>query len=202
MSLPLPYPLFRPEQRTAAIAPNNGATRSGIPRRVAVLQQGKGKTMLETTSRIVMTGLAAVTLGALSGWVLMDKLQPNPVPAASASTTVAPAADRRLEDTSTPARRQEVAAPTRAPAAAPAPAPTKVASPAPAPAKVATPAPEAPAPAAAPARETSDKPEIRIDPDRREASLGIGGSRFSAGFDGRRIKLKGPGGIDLEFDVD
>ncbi|HZT46965.1 MAG TPA: hypothetical protein VFA64_03250 [Hyphomicrobiaceae bacterium] len=160
--------------------------------------------MLETTTRIVMTGLAAVTLGALSGWVLMDKLQPNPVPSASASTTVSPALDRKFGEPATPGRRPETAAPAPAPApakvAAPAPAPAKVA--APAPAKVATPAPEAPAPAAAPARETSDKPEIRIDPDRREASLGIGGSRFSAGFDGRRIKLKGPGGIDLEFDVD
>jgi hypothetical protein len=154
--------------------------------------------MLETTSRIVMTGLAAVTLGALSGWVLMDKLQPNPVPAATASTV--PAIDRKVAEPATPARQPETAGPVRTPAAAPSPA--KAAAPAPAPAKVATPAPEAPAPAAAPARETSDKPEIRIDPDRREASLGVGGSRFSAGFDGRRIKLKGPGGIDLEFDVD
>jgi hypothetical protein len=158
--------------------------------------------MLETTTRIVMTGLAAVTLGALSGWVLMDKLQPNPVPAATAST---PAIDRKVAAPAAPSRQPESAGPVRTPATTPSPAPTpaKVAAPAPAPAKVAAPAP-APAspPAATPARETSDKPEIRIDPDRREASLGFGGSRFSAGFDGRRIKLKGPGGIDLEFDVD
>jgi hypothetical protein len=153
--------------------------------------------MLQTSVRIVMTGVTAVTLGALSGWVLMDKLQPNPVPAATAA--VVPAIDRKFEEPTSPARRPEAATPARAPATtappAAAPAPAKVAAPAPAPA-----APSAPA--ATPARETPGKPEIRIDPERRQASLGIGGSRFSAAFDGSRVKLKGPGGINFEFDID
>jgi hypothetical protein len=166
--------------------------------------------MLQTGARIVMMGLTAVTLGALGGWVLIDKLNPKPAPTtAMAATVLLPAA---------PANADEPVGPKRQPAAAPAAPKPAAATPAPAPTRVAAPAPT-PAPAAepAPAADAPGKPHIHIDKDRGRASLEYEGSRISAGTDGKmqfklpngefridpddeRIKVRGPGGISFDID--
>jgi hypothetical protein len=154
--------------------------------------------MLQTSARIVMTGLAAVTLGALSGWVLINKLQQKPS-AASAASIVASTPSVNADEPIAPVRKPAAADPPPASSAskpAPAPAPARVAAPARAPA--ADPAP-APAPAATPADDTPGKPRIHIDKDRGEASIDVGGAKLSANKDGR-MRIKMPGGRTYDID--
>jgi hypothetical protein len=157
--------------------------------------------MLQTSARIVMTGLAAVTLGALSGWVLIDRLQQKATPStARAASIVAPTPSVNADAPIAPVRKPAATDPPPASSAstpAPAPAPARVAAPARAPA--ANPAP-APAPAATPADDTPGKPRIHIDKDRGEASIDVGGAKLSANKDGRmRIKMPGGGTYDIDW---
>jgi hypothetical protein len=151
--------------------------------------------MLQTSARIVMTGLAAVTLGALSGWVLINKLHHRATPAtATAASIVTPTPSINADEPITPVRKTATPTPAPAPAAdAPATAPTRVAAPARTPAA-------GPAPAATPADDMPGKPRINIDKDRGEASIDIGGAKLSANKDGKlRIKMPGGGTYDIDW---
>jgi outer membrane biosynthesis protein TonB len=156
--------------------------------------------MFQTSARIVATGLAAVTLGALSGWVLIDKLHHKTTPAtASAASIVAPAPSVNAGEPVSP--KPEPVAATPAPPTPPAatdartPAPARVAAPA------ANPTPAAkPAPAADPDSTTRAKPHINVDKDRGEASIDVGGAKLSASKDGKmRIKMPGGGTYDIDW---
>jgi hypothetical protein len=149
--------------------------------------------MFQTTARMVMSGLAAVALGAITGWVLIDKLpKKSAAEPARASALVVPNPRGRSDEPATSTARPSTPSTAPAPAAkTPAATPTRVATPGPA-AK-----PES-APAAKPAGGASDKPNIRIDPDRGEASLEIGDAGISADKGGR-IRAKGPD-VDFSFD--
>jgi type IV secretory pathway VirB10-like protein len=153
--------------------------------------------MFQTSARMVMTGFAAVAFGAISGWILIDKMpkrQQETAPA-RASTIVVP--DTRTTADEPPARAPAAARPAPAPASPPAatpPAATRVAAPA-APPPAATPEAE---PAAKPASSAPAKPQIRLDPDRGEGSIEIGDAGISADKNGR-IRVKGP---DVGFSFD
>jgi hypothetical protein len=156
--------------------------------------------MLQTSARIVMTGLAAITLGALSGWVLINKLQQKAMPStASAASMVAPTPSVNADEPIAPVRKSAAPAPAPAPVAdAPAPAPARARVAAPARAPAANPAP-APAPTATPDSDSSGKPRIHIDKDRGEASIDVGGAKLSGNKDGR-MRIKMPGGRTYDFD--
>lgn len=159
--------------------------------------------MLHTSARLLMTGLAAVTLGAMSGWVLI-----NAVPAKAKPQT------ERIASAIVPEARvaaDEPAGPARTPAAAPAPLPrAETPPPTAAPARVTV----APPPAASPT--DTGKPRIHIDKDRGAASFEIDDSGIFAGPSGlrvkmpagefrvdpdeRRFKVRGPGGINFDID--
>lgn len=144
--------------------------------------------MFQTSARMVMSGIAAVVLGAMSGWVLIEKLPKKSQPAtARASTVVVPDNRPAADEPLAPSRQASKPSPASPPAAA-TPAPTRVAAPAPPPSS-ATPEKES---AAKPASSSPAKPQIRLDPDRGEATAKIGDTGITADKKGR-LGIAGPG---------
>jgi hypothetical protein len=125
--------------------------------------------MLLTSARFLTTGFAAITLGAASGWVLIDKLPHRADSAtANASSIVVPTTRVNAnEPAPTPPRATETPS---APAPAKVAAPLPATEPTPAPAKADAPARKAsPARVAGPDQTPAAKPRGRSD--RREASI-------------------------------
>ena len=107
--------------------------------------------MLESNTRLVIGGLAAIAVGIAAGWTLLAAM---PVEASAPASVVE-------------AARVPITAPVPTPGAA-TPARVPVQTAAPAPVAPAPPTPSAPAPDAAPTDDTRNRPQIRLDGERSE----------------------------------
>jgi hypothetical protein len=139
--------------------------------------------MLGSNMRLVFGGVAAIAVGIAGGWTLLAAM---PVEAS------APALVVETASVQIPARApaSEAATPDRVPAQTAA-APKPVTPPAPA-RTAAAPAPKAPAPApdAAPADDTRNKPRIHLDGERSE--LNYDGDMGSVHIDKDKVSWRTP----------
>ena len=149
--------------------------------------------MFHTSARMIMSGIAAIALGAMSGWVIIDRIPKKPQAPARAAAIVVPEARTTAAEPTAPAQpAAKPSAPASPAATAP---PPRIAAPANPPPAVVEPDKH---PAAKPAANSPGKPQIRLDPGRGQGSVEIGDAGISADKKGR-IRIKGP---DLGFGFD
>ncbi|MGE0848605.1 MAG: hypothetical protein AB7O44_03145 [Hyphomicrobiaceae bacterium] len=151
--------------------------------------------MFHTSARMIMSGIAAIALGAMSGWVIIDRMpkKAQEAPARAAAVVVPDTRTTAAEPTAPSPPAAKPSAPAAPPAAAT--PPPRIAAPANPPPAVVEPDKD---PAAKPAASSPGKPQIRLDPGRGEGSVEIGDAGVSADKKGR-IRIKGP---DLGFSFD